>query len=108
MMKDHKNWRIINLILILLVLLFTILLPIKVWVDSRLLVSPLLPKYVPIYMNASYINLMTFAIGGLIPTLFLRLRKVYFYSTLCLIIFILVGYILKDSLLIYEHFYKLL
>jgi hypothetical protein len=71
------------------------------------MVSPFLPKYTVIYTNGGGINVMCFLLGGLIPAIFLRMKKQYLISTICIIVFFLVGLILKNSLNIYEQFYGL-
>jgi len=101
------NWKIINTFLIVICFSLPFLLLIKISYDSNLIVSPLMPKYFMIYVHGSTINTICFIIGGLIPAIFLRIRKLYFISNICIIIFLLIGYLMKNSIKIYEHFYIL-
>lgn len=100
-------WKKINLILIIVILVAFILLILKIWYDSKHMVSPFLPKYTVLYINGGRINVICFLLGGLIPGLFLRVRRKYLISTICIIMFFALGLILKDSLTIYESFYGL-
>lgn len=53
--------------------------------------NPLLPHYLPYYTHGSLINFTIIQLGGLPPGLFLRLRKKYTLSSICLGLFILVA-----------------
>lgn len=100
-------WRWCNLISIMAIIIALLLLVFKILYDSNHMASPLLPKYTVLFMNGGWINLVTFLIGSLIPALFLRSRQWYIHSTICILLFFVVGLILKDSINIYEHFYGL-
>lgn len=101
------NWKIINFIFIFTTLICSVCIIIKVWYEAKMLVSPLLPKYTVIFTNGTQINIICFALAGIIPTFFLRIRKHYLISSICLAIFFIIGYLLKDSVKIYKHFYSL-
>lgn len=106
-MLNSSFWKKSNLILIVLILVTFISLVIKIMFDSKQMTSPFLPKYTVFHSNGSKINVMCFLLGGLIPAVFLRIKRKYVFSTLCILLFFLVGWFLKDSLKIYEHFYGL-
>ena len=69
--------------------------------------SPLLPDYYHIILNGGSINLICFLLGGLIPTLFLRIKRKYVISTVCIILFFVVGLLLKDLVTIYQLLFPL-
>ena len=98
-------WKWINLISVILILIALVLLVLKIWYDSKLMISPLLPKYTVIYTNGVGINVMCFLLGGLIPAIFLRIRREYLISTICIIAFFITGLFLRHILSLYEHFY---
>jgi len=107
------TWKRINLIALLIASLSFLFLLAKVWYDAKYMASPLLPKYTAIYINASptggqglSINLICFVLAGLVPALFLRIKKHYMISTFCLILFFVSGYLLKCHVNIYEHFFE--
>lgn len=99
------NWKIVNSLFIIAILLGLLVLCIKIWYDYKLMVSPFLPKYTVVYMNGQAINVLCFAVAGLIPSLFLRTKKFYKEATFCIVTFLLIGFTLKDYVMIYEHFY---
>lgn len=101
--KRYKWINDISLSILFFALLFLI---IKVHHDSKLLINPLLPKHLAIYTNGKLINLLSFTLGGSIAAIFLRIRKKYIISTISIFTFFIIGYILKDSIYIYEHFYE--
>lgn len=103
----NTKWKWVNLISILIIILASILMVVKIWYDSKIMASPFLPKYTVIYANGSGINAFCFFIGGLIPTIYLRARKKYLTSTICLFLFIIIGILMKDAFSFYEHFYGL-
>ena len=103
--ENNTLWKWINLISIVLILIGLVLLVLKIWYDSKLMVSPLLPKYTVIYTNRVGINIMCFLLGGLIPAIFLRIRREYLISTICIFTFFIVGLIFRNILSLYEHFY---
>jgi len=105
--NNLNNWKMINFISIMLVLVSFILLAVKVWLDFKTITSPLLPKYVVIFKNGVSINVVCFLLAGLLPAIFLRVRKKYIISTFCILLFLIAGFLLKDSVKIYEHFYGL-
>jgi len=103
---NHKNnlWKRINLISIIAILIGIILLIFKIWYESKFMNSPLLPKQLAIYANGKGINVMSILFGGLIPSIFLRTKRKYIVSTICIFLFFVFGLILKDSIYIYEYF----
>jgi len=106
--KNSLNkWKMINFISIMLVLVSFILLATKVWLDFKLITLPILPKYTVIFKNGASINVVCFLLAGLVPAIYLRVRRKYMISTLCILLFLIVGFLLKDSVKIYEHFYGL-
>lgn len=107
MNKNIKIWKLLNIAIILTVLLSTLILFYKVWYDAKLIVMPLIPKYFSIFQNGSKINILCFLIGGIIPAIFLTFMKKYLISILLILLFFVIGYILKDKVFIYEHFYWL-
>lgn len=104
---DSKLWKWINLISMILILIVFLLLVLKVWYDSKLIASQLLPNYTVIYTNGALINITCFLMGGFIPALFLRIKQQYLISTMCILVFFIVGFVLKNSINIYENFYGL-
>ena len=57
--------------------------------------------------NGALINITCFLMGGFIPALFLRIKQQYLISTMCILVFFIVGFVLKNSINIYENFYGL-
>lgn len=106
--SDKSNlWKWISLISITAILIGIILFMFKIWYESKFMISPLLPKYLAIYTNRGGVNVMSFLLGGLMPSIFLKTRRKYLASTICIFIFFVFGLILKDSIYIYEYFYGL-
>lgn len=105
--SKSNMWKRINPILIVMIFASLTLLVMKVWYDSKLIVNPLLPNYTALYLNGGAINVMCFLIAGLIPTIYLRIKRQYLVSTMCIIVFFVVALCLKNSLHLYEHFYSL-
>lgn len=103
--KNNTNEKTLNNVFILTALISCALLPLKIWWDLKSMPSPFLPKYTVFYINGSLINIACFLLGGLIPSVFLRWRKAYTKSTICLVLFFGVGYFLRFEVKIYEHFY---
>ena len=103
-----SHWKFINLILTLLIILYTLLLIIKIWYDARIALAPFPGKMTAIYTNGAFINFACFALGGLIPGIFLRWRKKYLLSFLFIVFFLIPGYYFAESIHIYEHFYDLI
>ena len=108
METNIKNPKLTNLIVILLVLLGAVYLIIRIWYDTKTLGSPFLPKYTFVFIYRMHINVMCFVLAALIPAVFLRIRKKYAISTLVILMFFLIGLILKEEVLIYQHFYALI
>lgn len=106
-MRNSSSWKWINLSLLLVIVITLVLLVLKVWMDSKLIVSPLIPKYTAVFTNGGMINIMCFLLGGAIPALYLRYKQMYIASTICLILFFSIGAILKDVLTLYVYFYGL-
>ena len=77
----------------------------SVWSTEMSMTSPWLPKYTAYYLNGALINYAVIQLGGLIPALFLRVKKHYLISSVCIISFILAASILKNYVKIYEWFY---
>lgn len=67
--------------------------------------SKFLPDYTIYYMNASLIHFALIQSTGVIPGLFLRARKNYFFSTYCLLAFFLAGIIFKDMVHLHKFFF---
>ena len=100
--NGSKPLNTVLLVLSIVVVLFTYL---HVWNTKASLSSPWLPKYTAYYMNSALINYATIQFGGFVPALFLRIRKHYVLSSICMLAFLLAATILKNSVEIYKQFY---
>lgn len=105
--RNSKTWRIINVLSMVSIVFYSIFIIYKVRTEILSMDSPLLPKYATIYMNGSQINVMSFLLGSLIPAVFLTFKKKNFISILVMLIFLIVGFLLREKVLIYENFYWL-
>ena len=97
-----KQLNAVLLILSIVIVLFTFL---RIWETNMTMSSPWLPKYTSYYIHSALINYAVIQFGGFIPALFLRIRKQYVISSMCIIAFVLAASILKYSVKIYEQFY---
>jgi len=100
--EKSKLYNLITFGIVFSIVAYTVF---KVIYTKNNLDSPLLPEYTSFYMNASLINFSVIQFSGIFPALILRFGKQYTISTYCLIAFIILGLILKDSVSIYEYFY---
>lgn len=87
--------------LIAFVVLMTIFVVLKSKSD---LDSPFLPEYAIYYLNSGLINFTIIMVAGVIPGLFLRLRKKYQFSTYVMVGFLIAGLFLKDVVPLYRIF----
>ncbi|MBK7128552.1 MAG: hypothetical protein IPH66_04185 [Crocinitomicaceae bacterium] len=104
--KKTKLWKNINLLSYIVIGLSAVLLLMKIYLDAKLLVSPLLPKYTVIFKNGNQINVFCFVLASLVPAIFLSIKKQYPASTICILLFFIVGLALSNTVSIYEYFYE--
>lgn len=98
-----KNPSRLNLLLIALFLFIDLVAIFLVQQYKSQSLSSLLPSYIPILRHSGLINFCVIITAGLIPGVYLRIKKKYTISTLCLLGFFLIGLVLKDGV----HYYKL-
>tara|TARA_B110000285_G_scaffold165072_1_gene184374 strand:- start:2694 stop:3047 length:354 start_codon:yes stop_codon:yes gene_type:complete len=103
--KPSNKVRIINVLFILMIISLLIITILKVWMDNRLIVSDFTPKYTVFLINGVLINFSLIEFSSLIPALYLTYKKKYLISTIVIILFLLIGFVLKDQLELYKFFY---
>lgn len=99
---NHKRINTFLLLIPLLLIVFTISL---VQYDRLLIVSPFVPKYIAIHANATLINYTVIQVLGLLPAIYLRFGKFYKRSTIALLVFMILGTIVKNWVAFHELFY---
>lgn len=102
--KRKSPYRIFNSLLIAGSFLFLAFTYYRIDESKYVMDSPLLPEYTPYYINNSLINISAFLFMSLFPALFLRMKKHYIISSVCILIFSAIGVFLKNRVLIYEYF----
>lgn len=100
-----NGFKQLNTVLLSLSTVIVLFAYLSVWSTEMSMTSPWLPKYTAYYINGALINYAVIQLGGLIPALFLRVKKHYLISSVCIISFILAASILKNHVKIYEQFF---
>ena len=101
---NQVNWyKPVNLVLICTSVLIPLLTIIKIWIDSKIKVSPFLPEFVVYFINNKEINISCFLLGALVPALLLRYIKKYTLSSICILLFFFAGFILRRKITLYEY-----
>jgi len=111
--KEHKTKnkkgqeKLYNSILFGISFAIIILAIYKVWDTKNSLDSPLLPQYTIFHVNGALINYTIIQFFGVLPALYLRIKKHYAISTYCIIAFMILGIIIKSNVSFYEYLYQL-
>lgn len=103
--KCKHKYKLINSILIVTLISFLFFIIIKISNDWIYKESPFLPNYTIIYVNGILINYSVFLSFGLIPGLYLRSKGKYAISSYIIVVFIILGFLLKDVVKYYEFLY---
>lgn len=102
--KIEQKRKATNLYIILFVLLI-IGYNVYTVVEASMNRGILLPQYVTYFVNGPKINFILFSIPGLLIALFFRFKKQYVISSLFLVGFLCLSFIIKDFHNSYELFY---
>ena len=103
--KPSNKLRIVNIVFILMIISLMILTGLKVWMVYKLIVSDFTPKYTVFFINGTLINFSLIEMSSLIPASYLTYKKNYLISVIVIILFLLIGFYLKDQVELYKLFY---